>query len=94
MAGLRQQSPLTSGPLLAKTVTTGANLLTPVTSHFSHVPAPTAAPARTTHGNGWLRLTFRHCRHCGDPGFAPTGPRQSRSCMSKRPMPSPADQWW
>ena len=93
-AGRVTWAPSTSRPILARGVTTGANLLTPVTSHFSHVPAPTAAPARTTHGNGCLRLTFRHCRHCGDPVFAPTGPRQSRSCMSKRPMPSAADQWW
>ena len=69
-------APSTSRPLLTTGVRSGANLLTPVTSLFSHVPTATAAPVTATSGKGWLRLPFRHCRHYGDPVFAPTGPRR------------------
>ena len=69
-AGRGSNAPSTSRPILAKGLTTGSNLLISVTPPFLRCPRPNGAPARTTHGNGWLRLTFRHCRHCGDPGFA------------------------
>ena len=32
-------------------------------------------------------LSFRHCRHCGDPGFAPTGPRRYWSCSRSGSSP-------
>ena len=61
-AGRVTWAPSTSRPLLARSVTTGANLLTPVTSLFSHVPTARAARVRATSRNGWRRLPFRHCR--------------------------------
>ena len=55
MAGPRTGSPgprSPSRPLLAKGVTSSANLLTPLTSLFSDVPTATAAPVRATSCNG------------------------------------------
>ena len=53
----------------------------PCNPSFSDVPTATAAPVRATSRNGWLWLTFRHCRHNGDPVFAPTGPRRFGSLV-------------
>ena len=83
MAGLGpgHLGPVDIEPLLTTGVRSGANLLTPVTSLFSDVPTATAASVTATTRNGWLRLTFRHCRHYGDPVSAPTGPRRFGSLV-------------